>query len=512
MSEKKYVIGIDQGTTSSKGVLLGRAGELLGLEKSGTHTIAHPQSGYAEQDIEEIYDEILGIARRLMDGAGARPEEVACLSFSVQTSPLVFWEARTGRPVYPMIGWQDNRGAELLGRFSPEDASRIEKTTGFLLGGAEDPLKVLWLFEHVPGLRDRVLSGEVLWGTNESYIIWRLTGGADGDRGAQLPSYGIEIGSANSACLTDGDRLTWADPDILALFGLAPEMMPPLFASDAMRGLCTVDGLAGIPVCGSMWDGFAALYSHRGLRLGDAKCSYGTGAHVAIDVGPQDELAGKPERSRKIGAYYDDTAHRLIHGNVLYAGATMTWLRDQLGLLSDIGSADRIAASVEDTGGVYLVPAFAGLAAPYHDSDARASITGMTAATAAAHIVRAAAESIAYQIADVMDDLRERAGAAPQRLYADGGASSSAFLMQLQADLLGIDVVCEAIPESSAVGAAYFGGRHTGFYRSLDELTDLSGDSVTYHPGLRTPEELARMTGGWRRAVRSVLENRPDNT
>ncbi len=488
MSNKKYVLSIDQGTTSSKALLLDREGRVVAISRSTTHSLFYPQNGFVEQDAEEIYQEVCRIARDVIAQAGATPNEVACLTLSVQTGVLLFWDRKTGKPVYNLVGWQCARGQETVDQLTQEEQNYIRKITGTPMNGHSIAAKMNWMFQNVEGLYERVKSGEVMMGTDEGYLVWRLTGGA---------CHPIEYNNACTTELFDFKTMDW-DPRLMKKFHVDASMLPTVMSSDSMFGVIQEQGLEGIEIWGAMWDSCAALFSHRGYSIGDAKASYGTGTTIVVNVGT--EFPKTTTDRLTIGWGLKGKIIYLRHANALCTGATIKWLVDALGMIPDVQSSEAVAASVADTGGVYLVPAFSGLAAPYFDDKARACIIGMTRATEKAHIVRAGLESIAYQVKAMLDSALEVSGYPCERLYADSGASSNALLMQFQADLLGIQVVSENVPEASAVGMAYFGGLACGFYDKLDDLAQLSKSLHVYEP---TWDEQTRQRHyrGWQDAV-----------
>ena len=489
MHNKKYVLSIDQGTTSSKALLFDRQGNRVAISRSTTHALFYPQNGFVEQDAEEIYNEICRIAKDVLEQAGATSQEVVCLSLSVQTGVLLFWEKKTGKPVYNLIGWQCARGQDAAEALTQEEQEHICRISGTHMNGHCIAAKMQWMFENVQGLYERVKSGEVLMGTDESYLVWRLTGGA---------CHPIEYNNACTTKLFDFTRMAW-DPYMLQKLHLTAEMLPTVLPSDACFGVVTEPGLEGIEIWGVLWDSCAALFSHRSYSVGDAKASYGTGTTVVINVGTA--FPHMATDCLTVGWGANGKITYLRQANSVCTGATVKWLADALELIPNVESAEVIASTVADTDGVYLVPAFSGLTAPYFDDKARACIVGMTRSTNKAHIVRAGLESIAYQVKAMLDSVRASCEYPCKKLFADSGASGNKLLMQFQADLLGIQVVCENIPEASGVGMAYFGGLACGFYASIEELAQLSTSQRIYEP---TWDENTREWHyrGWEEAVR----------
>lgn len=494
MGEKRYVLSIDQGTTSTKALLLDRKGQVAAKAYGKTHSLFYPQNGFVEQDAEEIYEETCRIARDVLRQAGAHVEEIAGLSLSVQTGVWIFWDRKTGKPVCPLIGWQCARGEQIVRGMSEGDKEYFFRLNGHVPNAHTVAAKIRWAFEHVDGLGEGVRSGEILMGSDETWLVWKLTKGA---------CHVVEYNNACSTGLFDRKCLSW-DSHMLEVFGLEAQMLPQIMSSDSFFGTVEEEGLGGIPVYGVLWDSCAALFSHRSYKMGDAKASYGTGTTTIVNIGTK-----FPEEDNEhvtVGWGVKGKAHYLRQANALCTGATMRWLADSLGLMGSPEESESLASLVEDTDGVYLVPAFSGLAAPYFDDRARACIVGMTGATTKAHVVRAGLESIAYQVKAMLDSVRSGLEYPCERLFADSGASGNSLLMQFQADLLGMKVVCEEVPDASGVGMAYFGGMASGFYKNLEELKELSARTVEYAP--RWDEETRRRHyEGWQRAVEKAHQD-----
>lgn len=496
MPEGDAVLAIDQGTTGSRALLVARDGRLLGSAyREFPQHFPHP--GRVEHDADEIWRSVLEAVRAALEGTRVRAKDVAAVGITNQRETVVLWDRRTGRPCGPAIVWQDRRTAARCDalRASP-DAARIRERSGLVIDPYFSATKIEWLLERNPGWRERAEDGEVLFGTIDAWLIWRLTGGAvhatDPTNASRTLLYGIDDGA-------------W-DADLCGIFGVPAPMLPEVRPSAGDFG-STDPSLFGaeIPIAGVAGDQQAALYGQGGWTAGEAKNTYGTGAFLLLHAGaerPPDvdgvltTLACGP-RGERAFAY---------EGSILVAGAAIQWLRDGLCILDDSGQSEAMARGVEDTGGVSFVPALAGLGTPHWEAEARGTIVGLTRGTEGAHVVRAALEAMAYGTRDVLEAMTGAGGVRLESLRADGGAARNGWLMQFQADLLEVPVHRPEAVELTAIGAAGLAGLAMGVWGEPAGFLPARGSDRVYEPGSREARSAAREGyAAWRRAVRTAL-------
>ena len=485
-----YILALDQGTTSSRAILFDHAGHIASM---GQYPFPqyYPQEGWVEHDPMEIWDTE---RRAAAEAVAAIPDaEVLGVGVTNQRETTILWDRKTGEPVYNAIVWQCRRTAELCEELKRQDlAERIQTTTGLLIDAYFSATKIRWILDNVPGVRQRAERGEILFGTVESWLIWRLTG-----------QHVTDYTNASRTMLFDIHKLCW-DEELCALLKIPMCMLPrPVGNSQVYgrvkSGIKGLERLAGVPVCGSAGDQQSALFGQGCFSAGQAKNTYGTGCFTLMNVGRE------PVRSRaglvssvawNVGG---ETVYAL-EGSVFNGGSTIQWLRDELKMIPSAPECDRLAATVPDTGGVVVVPAFTGLGAPYWDMYARGAILGITRGTGRAHIARAVLECIAYQVTDLMMAMRQDAGCDITELRVDGGASVSDLLMQMQADLVRIPVDRPTMVETTAFGAAALAGLSCGMWSGLDELKSLRRSQHIFLPE-RVQADCDRDYRLWKRAV-----------
>ena len=487
-----YVIALDQGTTSSRAVLVDRQGRIVDAVQNPFPQI-FPQPGWVEHDPRDILSSQLGALTELLVQNGLGPADIDSIGITNQRETTVVWNRETGQPVCNAIVWQCRRTAELceeLKRRGLEE--RIRSATGLLIDAYFSGSKIRWILDNVPGVRRRAERGEVLFGTVESWLIWKLTG-----------RHVTDFANASRTMLFDIHRLCW-DEELCGILGVPTAMLPAPVPNSTVYGTVQpgipgLESLAGTPVCGAAGDQQAALFGQTCFRPGEAKNTYGTGCFTLMNVGE------KPVRSRaglvtSVAWQVEGRTAYALEGSVFNGGSTIQWLRDELHLIDSAPECDRLAESVEDSGGVVVVPAFTGLGAPYWDMYARGAILGVTRGTGRAHIARAVLECIAYQVTDLMLAMRQDAGCDITALRVDGGASVSDILMQLQADLLRIPVDRPRMVETTAFGAAALAGLSCGVWSDLEELTRLRRSQRVFEP-LRPQADCDRDYRLWKRAV-----------
>ena len=484
-----YILALDQGTTSSRAIVFDRQGRTVSMAQHPFRQL-YPQAGWVEHDPMEIWD----TERRAAAQAAAGHEaEIMGIGVTNQRETTILWDRRTGRPVYNAIVWQCRRTAELCEELKRQGlAERIQSTTGLLIDAYFSATKIRWILDNVPGARQQAEQGDLLFGTVESWLIWQLTG-------AHVTDYS----NASRTMLFDIHRLCW-DQELCRILNIPMAILPlPVSNSQVYgrvkSGIPGLEKLAGVPVCGAAGDQQAALFGQTCFRPGEAKNTYGTGCFTLMNVGE------KPVRSRaglvtSVAWQVQGNTAYALEGSVFNGGSTIQWLRDELRIIDSAPECDRLAETVPSSGGVVVVPAFTGLGAPYWDMYARGSILGITRGTGRAHIARAVLECIAYQVTDLMLAMRQDAGCDITALRADGGASVSDILMQLQADLLRIPVDRPEMVETTAFGAAALAGLSCGLWNDLDELRQLRRSQRIFTPS-RPQADCDRDYRLWKRAV-----------
>lgn len=450
----KYVLALDQGTTSSRALLFDQKGSVAAVAQREFDQV-FPQPGWVEHKPEQITSSQFAVAVEALDKLGARPADVAALGITNQRETTVVWNRETGVPVYNAVVWQDRRTSDLCERLRHEGReSLIQQCTGLLIDAYFSATKISWILENVPGARSLADAGKLAFGTIDTWLIWKLTQGK---------LHATDVTNASRTMLFNIHTGEW-DSELLDLFNIPRSMMPTVrSSSETYATVSGVKGLEGIAIAGIAGDQQSALYGHHCATPGMTKNTYGTGCFMLQNTG----MRAVPSLNRlvttiawKIG----DTTEYALEGSVFIGGAVVQWLRDGLGLIRKSEEVEALAKSVPDNGGVYFVPAFVGLGAPHWDSYARGSIFGLTRGSTAGHIARAAVESIAYQVADLIDAMGKDSGNLVQELRVDGGAAANDSLMQFQADILGVPVVRPAVTETTALGAASLAARAVGFW------------------------------------------------
>jgi glycerol kinase len=484
-----YVLALDQGTTSSRAIVFDRGGAIVSVAQK-EFTQIFPQAGWVEHDPHEIWASQIGVATEALARAGLRPSDVAGIGITNQRETTIVWDRATGEPIHNAIVWQDRRTAEFCERLKAAGAGEtIQAKTGLLIDAYFSASKIRWILDHVAGAREKAESGKLAFGTVDTWLGWKLTGGA---------RHVTDTSNASRTMLFNIHTLQW-DDELLKLFGVPRAILPEVRSSSEVYGEASAPGLEGAKIAGLAGDQQSALFGQMCRKPGMSKNTYGTGCFLLQNVGP------KATRSRHqlvttVAWTVAGATEYALEGSVFIGGAVVQWIRDGLGLVRSAPEIEALAKTVPDNGGVYLVPAFAGLGAPHWDPFARGTIVGITRGTTAGHIARAALESIALQVADLLDGMRADSGIALAELRVDGGAAANDMLMQIQADLLGVPVVRPAITETTALGAAYLAGLAVGYWKSADEITGQWRVDRRFEPTLeRTRADELR--GRWSEAV-----------
>ncbi len=484
-----YLLALDQGTTSSRAILFDHDGRERGKAQVAFRQI-YPKPGWVEHDPAEIWDTQLCAARGAMQAAGASAREIVAIGIANQRETAVFWDRGSGAPVGPAIVWQDRRTAELCRRMEQDGLGPlVTERTGLLLDPYFSASKISWLLASDASLRRKAEQGELAFGTVDSWLIYRLTG-----------SHLTDPSNASRTMLFDIHKGAW-DAELCRAFGVPPSMLPAVQPSASRFGTSRAEILGGpVAVCGDVGDQQAALLGQRCLEPGSVKATYGTGCFCLLHTGRQPS-ASAHRLLTTVAWDLGDGLEYALEGSVFIAGAVVQWLRDELGIIATSADSEQAARSVPDSGGVCFVPAFAGLGAPWWDPAARGAILGLTRGTRREHVVRAALESIAFQVVDLVEAMAADARRPIAEVRVDGGASMNALLMQVQADLLGLPLVRPASPESTALGAAFAAGLGSGFWTDRCELREACrAEETRFTPSLR-PAERAHLMEKWHRAV-----------
>lgn len=490
---KKYVVALDQGTTSSRAILFDKAGKLVDMAQHSFEQI-YPQPGWVEHNPQDILSSQLAALTELLVSCGVGPDEIDSIGITNQRETTIVWDRETGTPIANAIVWQCRRTAEIVEEIcgDPEVAAQVTAKTGLVPDAYFSASKIKWLLDNVEGAREAAEAGKLAFGTVDSWLIWSLTYGK---------VHATDVTNASRTMLYDIHENRW-DPWLLELFGIPASMLPAVQPSSSYFGVTAHPGVvAGIPLAGVAGDQQAALFGQCCFEPGEAKNTYGTGCFLLMHTGAE---ACKSSNSlvTTIAASAPDLGYTeyALEGSVFVAGALIQWLRDELGLVETAEETEALARSVPDTAGVYVVPAFTGLGAPYWDSEARGAILGLTRGSTRAHIARAALESLAYQVSDLVCAMEADAGKSISVLNADGGASSNDFLMQFQSDLLQTPLARPHNTESTALGAAYLAGLRTGFWKDIHDVCALRADAVVFSPSM--PEQTRHdLLDGWHEAI-----------
>ncbi len=485
---KKYIVALDQGTTSSRAIVFDRAQNIVASAQKEFPQI-YPQSGWVEHDPMELYSCQYGVMMEAVTRSGIDVHEIAAIGITNQRETTVVWEKATGRPVCNAIVWQCRRTAELCDRLRADSLDGyIRETTGLVLDAYFSATKIRWILDHVPGAQARAERGELLFGTVDTWLLWKLTDGR---------AHATDYTNASRTMLFDIHRLRW-DERLCSALNIPMQMLPEVRDSSGILGYCNLQGCE-IPIAGMAGDQQAALFGQCCFERGEAKNTYGTGCFLLMNTGKA-PCVSSHGLVTTIAAGLNGTVTYALEGSVFVGGAVIQWLRDEMRFLTESRDAEYYASKVDSTDGVYFVPAFTGLGAPYWDMYARGAIVGITRGTRREHIIRAAQESIAYQSMDLVTAMEKDTGAALSELRVDGGASRDRFLMQFQADMLARPVRRPVVRETTALGAAYLAGLAVGFWKNQQELKQLWQCDVTFEPQMDDAHRREALAG-WAKAV-----------
>lgn len=488
---KKYILTLDEGTTSARAVLFDKGGNAVSAAQREFKQI-YPQPGFVEHDPVEIFSVQYAAVTEAITAIGASAEEIAAVGVTNQRETTIIWDKNTGEPIYNAIVWQCRRTSEMCDKLRADGLEEyIRKTTGLRIDAYFSATKIKWILDNVPGARDRAENGDLLFGTVDTWLIWKLSGGK------------IHVTDRTNAARTmlyDIHSLTW-DKKLLEILQIPKCMLPEVRSSSEIYGNVNILG-AEIPVSGIAGDQQAALFGQKCFCEGDIKNTYGTGCFLLMNTGDT-AFESKNGLITTIAADAGDNICYALEGSVFVGGAVIQWLRDELGLIATAAESEKAALSVPDSSGVYIVPAFAGLGAPYWDMYARGTICGLTRGSGKNHIIRACLEAIAYQTNDLITALKADTGLPINHIRADGGAAANNFLMQFQADISDVGVIRPAQTEATAAGAAYLAGLAVSFWKNKNEILRLPDNQTEFKPAI-TAKRRETLTDGWKRAVRST--------
>ncbi len=491
---KRYIMSFDQGTTSSRCIIFDRNGNIVSLAQREFMQI-FPFPGWVEHDPTEILNTQIAVAKEALEKSGIDIREIDSIGITNQRETTVVWDKNTGKPIYNAIVWQCRRTAEYCQGLKDGEYSQIIKSkTGLVVDAYFSATKIKWILDNVEGAREKANNGELLFGTVDTWLLWNLTDGR---------VHATDYSNASRTMLYNIKEICW-DEELCELFDVPVSMLPKVMPSSGIFGYTSLFG-SKVPISGIAGDQQAALFGQTCFETGSAKNTYGTGCFLLINTGNEVDI-------KQDGLIYtiawglDGQITYALEGSVFIGGAVIQWLRDQLGLISSAAESELVALNVSNNGGVYLVPAFTGLGAPYWDQYAKGTIVGLTRGSNKNHIVRAALESIAYQCYDVLKSMECSSGISLTVLRVDGGAASNSFLMQFQSDILDIDLKCPECLESTALGAAYLAGLATGFFESMERIKASKGISKSFTPKMSC-EIRESCLNGWHKAIEHTLEH-----
>ena len=491
---QKYVMALDQGTTSSRCILFDKSGNICSMSQK-EFTQIYPRPGWVEHNPMEIWSSQLAVATECMAMVGATHEDIAGIGITNQRETTILWDKKTGEPVYNAIVWQCRRTADMIEELKRDGFDgKIRERTGLIPDAYFSASKIAWILKNVPGAREKAEAGELLFGTVDTWLIWNLTKGA---------VHVTDYTNASRTMLFDIHRLRW-DEEILARFGIPASILPEVKPSSCVYGHTDASVLGGeIPIAGAAGDQQAALFGQCCFEQGEVKNTYGTGCFLLMNTGT-DAIESKSGLLTTIAAGTSEKVEYALEGSVFVAGAGVQWLRDSMRMLKSASQSQEYCEAVEDTAGVYVVPAFAGMGAPYWNQYARGTVVGLTRGCSKEHFIRAVLESIAYQTADVLRAMEHDSGIHLKSLKVDGGASANDFLMQFQADIVDTDVRRPRCIETTALGAAYLAGLAVGYWRDRDEIRENWQIGAVFGPKMDAGRR-EKLLRGWRRAVKCAL-------
>ena len=487
---EKFILSLDQGTTSSRSILFNKSGEIVAMSQKD-FTQIFPEEAWVEHDPMEIWNSELWTMQDVLKKASITEDSIAGIGITNQRETTIVWERNTGKPIYNAIVWQDRRTAQYCDELIEQNhMDRIKNKTGLVLDAYFSATKVKWILDHVDGAREKAENGELCFGTVDTWLVWQLTQGK---------TFVTDVSNASRTLIFNIHTLTW-DDELLELFTIPKSMLPEVKGNSEVYAHIASEVLAGdIPIAGIAGDQQAALFGQLCVEKGMVKNTYGTGCFLLMNTGETPVLS-KNNLLTTIAWKINDRVHYALEGSVFIGGASIQWLRDGMGLIDEAKEVEDLANSVQDNGGVYFVPALTGLGAPHWDSYARGAIFGITRATTKGHIARATLEGIAYQVYDIVKAMEEDAGNKGKELRVDGGASANNLLLQFQSDIFNVNIKRPQILETTALGAAYFAGLAVGYWNSIDELKTQWKVDQEFTPK-KTETEIKDQLLSWQKAL-----------
>ncbi len=491
---QKYIMALDQGTTSSRCILFDKSGKICSMSQK-EFTQIYPRPGWVEHNPKEIWSSQLAVAAECMAMAGVSAQQIAAIGITNQRETTILWDRDTGEPVYNAIVWQCRRTSDMIEALKRDGFDRpIREKTGLIPDAYFSASKIAWILRNVPGAREKAEAGNLLFGTVDTWLIWNLTRGA---------VHATDYTNASRTMLFDIHRLSW-DEEIMERFGIPSRILPRVYPSGHVFGSTAPSVLGGeIPIAGAAGDQQSALFGQCCFEQGEVKNTYGTGCFLLMNTG-REVIASKSGLLTTIAAGITEEPEYALEGSVFVAGAGVQWLRDSMRMLRNAGQSEKYCEAVEDTAGVYLVPAFAGMGAPYWNQYARGTVVGLTRGCTKEHFIRAVLESIAYQTADVLRAMEQDSGISLKSLKVDGGASANDFLMQFQADIVNTQVHRPECIETTALGAAYLAGLAVGYWKDREEIRANWKIGKAFSPAMEE-EKRRQLIKGWKRAVKCAL-------
>ena len=484
----KYILALDQGTTSSRAILFDKAQNIVGVAQK-EFTQHYPHQGWVEHDPQEIYSSQYSVMMEVITQTGIEVADIAGIGITNQRETTIVWDKNTGRAVYNAIVWQCRRTSEIIDKMVADGhGDYMRETTGLVPDAYFSASKIKWILDNVEGAREKAEKGELLFGTVDTWLIWKLTGGK---------VHVTDYTNASRTLLYDIKNLCW-DKKLLDLFGVPESMLPKVCNSSEVYGTTAIQG-HDIPISGIAGDQQAALFGQCCFNPGDAKNTYGTGCFLLMNTGDKPVMS-KNGLVTTIAIGIDGMVQYALEGSVFVGGAVVQWLRDEMRLINDSADSEYFARKVKDSAGVYVVPAFTGMGAPYWDMYARGVIVGLTRGAGRNHIIRASLEAIAYQTADLIHAMESDTGKPLNELNVDGGASANNFLMQFQSDIVGRTILRPVIRETTALGAAYLAGLAVGFWDGLEEIKKAREIARVFNPAMEDVQR-TKLLGGWHKAV-----------
>ncbi|HGD2740570.1 TPA: glycerol kinase GlpK [Streptococcus agalactiae] len=493
-SEEKYIMAIDQGTTSSRAIIFNKKGEKIASSQKEFPQI-FPQAGWVEHNANQIWNSVQSVIAGAFIESSIKPGQIEAIGITNQRETTVVWDKKTGLPIYNAIVWQSRQTAPIADQLKQEGhTNMIHEKTGLVIDAYFSATKVRWILDHVPGAQERAEKGELLFGTIDTWLVWKLTDGlvhvTDYSNAARTMLYNIK-------------ELKW-DDEILELLNIPKAMLPEVKSNSEVYGKTTPFHFYGgeVPISGMAGDQQAALFGQLAFEPGMVKNTYGTGSFIIMNTGEEMQLS-QNNLLTTIGYGINGKVHYALEGSIFIAGSAIQWLRDGLRMIETSSESEGLAQSSTSDDEVYVVPAFTGLGAPYWDSNARGSVFGLTRGTSKEDFVKATLQSIAYQVRDVIDTMQVDSGIDIQQLRVDGGAAMNNLLMQFQADILGIDIACAKNLETTALGAAFLAGLSVGYWESMDELKELNATGQLFQATMNESRK-EKLYKGWRKAVKAT--------